>query len=157
MGKANLLVNPAANWIANFGVSALDPGEIYVVSHNGRYKIGRSTNAAVRIREARTWLPELEIIGVKPFWNVRHIERCMHVGFARCWSAGEWFEMVDRGYEETFLGGFKAFSDSDRDRNSVDFIYWFNGDGMAEFIIEQNRQRLSVPKFLKQESQIKKV
>jgi hypothetical protein len=38
------------------------------------------------------------------------------------------------------------------DRNSVDFIYWFNGEGMAEFLIEQASQKLSLPRFQKQES-----
>ncbi len=28
--------------------------------------------------------------------------------------------------------------------NSVAFIYWFNGDGMAEFVIERSRQNLRV-------------
>lgn len=50
------------------------------------------------------------------------------------------------------MEGFTAFSDEDPDRNSVDFIYWFNGDGMAEFLMEQASQKLSLPKFQRQES-----
>ncbi|MGY4352707.1 hypothetical protein ACVWXM_009200 [Bradyrhizobium sp. GM7.3] len=54
------------------------------------------------------------------------------------------------------LDGFTAFRDDDPDRNSVDFIYWFNGDGMVEFLIEMDRQKLSLSKFQKQESSTQK-
>jgi len=149
-------VRPAASWLHRFGVVPDDPGDVYVLEHGGRYKVGRSKTSSLRLRAAKTWLPDAKIIGVKPFWNVTRIERHIHEGFARCWYAGEWFELIDEGYREVFLEGFMEFSDTDRDNNSVDFIYWFNSNGMAEFVIERYRQGLTLPSFLRQESEIKK-
>ena len=57
---------------------------------------------------------------------------------------------------KSLLDGFRAFSDDDPDRNSVDFIYWYNGDGMVEFQIEMGRHRLTLPKFQKQEAATEK-
>jgi hypothetical protein len=91
--------------------------------------------------------------GIKPFWGVSHHERRLHVGFAAYWYSGEWFDFKDDDAAlELLLNGFTAFSDDNPDRNSVDFIYWFNGDGMIEFVIEMDRQNLTLPKFRKQES-----
>lgn len=139
-----------------FGVPALDPGDIYLIQHGNRFKIGKSKNITSRLKAAKTWLPDMEIIGIKPFWNVSQVERQLHTGFARCWYDGEWFELIDEGYHEVLLPNFLAFSDTNRDMNSVNFIYWFNGDGLAEFVMERQAQKLSLPKFLQQESEIKK-
>ena len=106
--------------------------------------------------EPRTWLPDIKVIGVKPFWNVTKLERKMHEGFSRCWYHGEWFQLIDEGYRDTLIDGFTAFSDTNRDMNSVDFIYWFNGEGMVEFSMERDGQELTLPQFLRQESEIKK-
>lgn len=142
-------------WIRYFGVSPEDPGYIYIIESNDRFKIGRTKSREQRFRAAKTWLPDMKLIGIKPFWNVRSVERCLHEGFARCWYGGEWFELLDEGYRETLLDAFAWFSDSDRDRNSVDFVYWFNSDGMSEFVIERSKQRITLPKFLRQESDVR--
>lgn len=133
-----------------------DPGSIYVIESLGRYKIGKTTDATARLRAAKTWLPDMQLKGCKPFWNVTVLERQLHIGFARCWYAGEWFNFENEEDRDLLLDGFLAFSDSDRDRNSIDFIYWMSGDGMAEFVRERHQQRLSIPKFLAQESLSKK-
>lgn len=130
----------------------VDPGYIYIIENQGKYKIGKSKRAQRRLGAARTWLPDMRLIGQKPFWGMSHHERCLHVGFASFWYSGEWFDFAGADVRDLLLDGFTAFSDDDPDRNSVDFIYWFNGDGMAEFLMEQSDQRLSLPKFQKQES-----
>lgn len=134
-----------------------DPGFIYIVESQGKYKIGKSKGAQKRLSAAKTWLPDMKLIGQKPFWRMSHHERCLHTGFARYWYSGEWFDFTgDDDARDLLLEGFTAFRDEDPDRNSVDFIYWFNGDGMAEFLIEQASQKLPLPKFQKQESINKK-
>ncbi|MFE1600603.1 GIY-YIG nuclease family protein [Methylobacterium sp. ID0610] len=142
--------------LAIFGISKIDDGYIYIIEDRGRYKIGKTTDAKTRTRAAKTWLPDMRLMGIKPFWNVSKVERMLHEGFCRGWYYGEWFEFEDEDYKETLLDGFIAFSDEDRDINSVNFIYWFNGEGMAEFSIERARQHLSLPKFVKQESNTQK-
>lgn len=150
------VVSEGAAWIRNFGVVAEDPGFIYIVENRNLFKIGRSKSKSSRMIAAKTWLPDMKLIGIKPFWNARHLERHLHEGFARCWYDGEWFDLIDEGYRETLLDGFSEFSDTDRDRNSVDFIYWFNGGGMSEFVFERHRQGLSLPEFLRRETEIKR-
>ena len=139
-------------FIRRFGVQPVDPGFIYMVQADGRYKIGRTQNPKSRIRSARTWLPKLEVIGIKPFWNSHEIEKYLHIGFARCWYGGEWFVPLDDGYKQELVDGFMEFYDDDINNNSVDFIYWFNSGGMAEFVREQFSQRRSIRKFLEQEA-----
>lgn len=138
-------------------ITRVDPGYLYVIENHGRYKIGKTTRAASRLRAAKTWLPDMTLIGFKPFWGVSHHERQLHIGFASYWYSREWFSFEgDDDARDLLIQGFTAFSDDNPDRNSVDFIYWFNGDGMTEFLIEMDRQKLSLPKFQKQESFIKK-
>lgn len=138
-------------------IHRVDPGFIYIVENHGRYKIGKTKKTEQRIRAAKTWLPDMKLIGVKPFWGVSYHERQLHTGFARHWYHGEWFDFKDEDeIRDLLLEGFCAFKDDNPDENSRDFIYWFNGDGMAEFQIEMSRQRLTLPKFQKQESGIKK-
>ncbi|HQS10879.1 MAG TPA: hypothetical protein PLK13_18810 [Xanthobacteraceae bacterium] len=135
----------------------VDPGFIYIVENHRKYKIGKSKRAQNRLNAAKTWLPDMKLIGQKPFWGMSHHERCLHTGFVSYWYSGEWFDFAgDDDARDLLLEGFTAFSDEDPDRNSVDFIYWFNGDGMAEFLMEQASQKLSLPKFQKQESINKK-
>jgi len=83
------------------------------------------------------YFPNLEVFGVIPD------------------DAG-YIYIIDEGYRDTLIDGFTAFSDTNRDMNSVDFIYWFNGDGMTEFVKERYEQGLTLPKFLRQESEVKK-
>ena len=54
------------------------------------------------------------------------------------------------------IEGFQALSDIDINRNSVDFIYWYSGSGMAEFVIEQNERRLPIRSFQRQETAVGK-
>lgn len=139
-----------------FGVRPMDPGFVYVLENQGRFKVGRTTDRATRLKDARTWLPDMNVIGIKPFWNHRQIERSLHQGFAHCWYAGEWFEMLDDDYRRVLVEGFEAFSDTDRDRNSADFIYWMNSDGMSEMVIERSRLGVSVGRFLKDVSSVRR-
>ncbi|MDX8514985.1 GIY-YIG nuclease family protein [Mesorhizobium captivum] len=134
-------------------IHRVDPGFIYIIESHSRYKIGKTKRTKDRLKTAKTWLPDMRLIGFKPFWGVSHHERQLHTGFARYWYAQEWFNFEgDSGVRGLLLDGFAAFSDDNPDRNSVDFIYWFNGEGMAEFLIEMDRQKLSLPKFQKRES-----
>jgi hypothetical protein len=135
-----------------FGVSNHDAGFIYLIENNERYKIGRSKSEYSRIREAKTWLPDMKVIACKPFWNIRLIEQLLHVGFSRSWYSGEWFafeDSIDRGI---LVEGLCEFSDWDRDWNSIDFIYWYNSSGLAEFAMERSHQQQSKAKFLRSES-----
>ncbi len=144
----------AEPWIKNFGVVAENPGFVYIIEHQKRFKIGRSKSRDSRLREAKTWLPDMNVIGVKPFWNACDAERCIHIGMASCWYKGEWYDEVDEGYRQILVDDFIAFSDTDINRNSVDFIYWMNGSGMSEFLAEISKQDLSKRKFLMQEASV---
>jgi hypothetical protein len=120
------------------------------MSNRDLYKIGKSTNPTRRIfRDAKTWLPDLQVIGIKPFWNVTDIERMLHEGLTGFWHDREWFKFQDDPFEEYFIETFQEFYDEDRDMNSVDFIYWYNGTGMAEFAMERQHQNLSLRKWLR--------
>ena len=127
-------------WILNFGVHAGDAGYVYVVEHLGKYKIGRSTNPKKRIQEARTWIPDVAIVGVKPFWWHRGVEDAIHVGLAQFWKQSEWYDFDGDEFVEYFLDEFTAFSDDDINSNSVNFIYMMNGTGMADFTLAQSER-----------------
>lgn len=130
-----------------FGVSKLDPGWLYIIKNGSLFKIGKTKNPNRRLlKEARTWLPDMEIVGVKPFWNISELERQLHSGLADHWYSGEWHQFPDDTYDWLF-DDFRGFYDEDRDMNSVDFIYWINGSGMAELIIEQNNRRISLKRW----------
>lgn len=136
-----------------WGIRRVDPGYIYIIESHGRYKVGKTKRTENRLKAARTWLPDIKLIGIKPFWGVSHHERLLHVGFANYWYSGEWFNFDgDDDARNLLIDGFTAFTDDNPDRNSVDFIYWYNGEGMVEFLMEMDRQKLSLPKFQKQES-----
>ncbi len=128
-----------------FGVPRRDPGWVYIIRTGELLKVGKTKNPRRRLfGEAKTWLPELEIIGVKPFWNFGYVERMLHEGLAQFWHAGEWFRFP-KNYDYEFLTeGFREFYDDDRDLNSVDFIYWFNSSGMDESSIERHSHKLSL-------------
>jgi hypothetical protein len=138
-------------------VRRIDPGYIYIFESNDRYKIGKTKSAKERLKAAKTWLPDMTLIGFKPFWGVSYHERLLHTGFAAYWYSGEWFGFEgDYDARDLLLGGFCAFSDDSPDRNSVDFIYWYNGEGMVEFQIAMAEQNQTLPKFQKQESGVQK-
>ena len=111
------------------------------------FKIGKTRNPKQRLRQARTWAPDIEVIAVKPFWNISELERMLHEGLADNWHKGEWFEISDESIQEFLIDGFRGFYQKDRDMNSVDFIYWYNGSGMMEFQMERCERRVSLRKF----------
>lgn len=133
-------------------IHRVDPGYIYILENNGRYKIGKTKCAKDRLKSAKTWLPDMTLMGFKPFWGMSHHERQLHTALATYWYSGEWFNFEgDENARDFLLEGFAAFSDDNPDRNSVDFIYWYNG-GMVEFQMAMHEQKLTLPKFQKQES-----
>ncbi|KQW81878.1 hypothetical protein ASC65_11370 [Brevundimonas sp. Root1279] len=98
----------------------------------------------------------MKLVGFKPFWGMSYHERLLHTGLAQFWYFGEWFRFEGEDeIREWFVDNFTAFSDDDPDMNSVNFIYWCH-DGMIEFQIDMDRQKLSLPKFQRQESVQKK-
>ena len=142
------MVANSVSLVQPWGVPRRDPGSIYVFRDRNRLKIGKTTRPiAQRVRAARTWAPDAELLGERPFWNISRIERHLHCGFAQGWYAGEWFEFQDKSIEHVLLDGFLQFSDTNRDMNSVDFIYWMNSDGMSELIMDRNRSGLSLRRF----------
>lgn len=138
--------------LANFGVQPRDPGYIYVLGAGSRLKIGRSVNRATRIKQAKTWLPECEVIGVKPFWNHKVVEKYLQLGMARFWITGEWYEFEGDEFEDLFLTEFRAFSEQDINRNSVDFIYFMNSTGMSELTLEFSARKSSKLGFQREET-----
>ena len=114
---------------------------VYVIQTGKRLKIGRSKHRHTRIRDAKTWLPDMTVIGVKPFWNVSDLEKELHTGLAQWWYEGEWFDLGNDPCLESFLNNFVAFADEDdwRDRNSVNFLYWMHD--MAEIAMERSHTR----------------
>lgn len=143
-GKPNLSI---------FGVQPVDPGYLYIFENGARFKIGKTNNPTNRIKEARTWIPDIKIVGIKPFWQAHRLERLLHSGLAQFWVGGEWFEFPDDTYDFLYEG-FEEFHDGpdivDRDWNSVDFIYWFNSSGMSELVMEQNSREISLKRWLKE-------
>ncbi|MBI4967827.1 MAG: GIY-YIG nuclease family protein [Rhodospirillales bacterium] len=136
-----------------WNIYRVDPGYIYMFESNGRYKIGKTKSTKDRLKAAKTWLPDLTLIGFKPFWGVLYHERLLHTGFANYWYFGEWFNFEgDDDARDLLLEGFVAFSDDNPDTNSINFIYWYNGEGMVEFQVAMHDQKLTLPKFQNQES-----
>ena len=131
-----------------FGVVRSDPGSLYILEHGRCFKIGKTGNPERRMREARTWIPDIRIVGIKPFWGISDLERLLHCGLAQFWTGGEWFEFPDDSYG-SFFEGFDEFYDDDPDWNSVDFIYWFSSSGMGELVMEQNHRRISLKRWLR--------
>jgi hypothetical protein len=125
----------------------VDPGWLYILKNQGLFKIGKTTDPGRRLREARTWLPDGEIIGVKPFWDIHKFERTLLCGLANCWHEGEWHRFPDEGWTEAVVQGFQAFHNHDRNKNTVDFGYWISGSGMAELVMEQNYHRISLRRW----------
>lgn len=137
-------------------IQRVDPGYLYVIEDKGRFKIGKSRSTKERLKAAKTWLPDMNLIGFRPFWGVSHSERLLHAGLSRFWYAGEWFSFEGEDeMREWFVENFNAFSDEDPDMNSVNFIYWCH-DGMLELQIEMDCQNLSLPKFQRQASDVHK-
>ncbi len=139
--------------LAVFGVRRQDPGWLYMIKNGDLLKIGKTTNPARRLyRDAKTWLPDMELIGVKPFWDYSRRERELHCGVANFWYAGEWHRFPTENNAEFLVEGFKEFNDDDIDQNSVDFIYWINGSGMAELLHEQCDRQISLRRWQREAS-----
>lgn len=138
-----------AQWGAIYGIRLVKPGYIYLVRDKGRFKIGRSINPARRLATAKTWNPDLTIVGVKPFWDHERLEKALHCGFADSWYSREWFKPYDKEYASLLVEGFKEFSDRETDRfpNTEDCMRWIAANGMAEFLIEHAHRRQSLRAF----------
>lgn len=129
----------------------VDPGWLYILKQGDLLKVGKTTNPRHRIREARTWLPDGEIVGIKPFWHIHEFERTLLCGIANFWHKGEWHRFPDDSWSGCLTDGFRNFDDRDRSKNTVDFSYWISGSGMGEVIAEQNRRRISLSQFQREE------
>jgi len=141
--------------LKNWNISKNDPGWVYIIKNVGLYKFGKTTNPKKRIQEARTWIPDLEVLAVKPFWNVSVIEHAMHQGMAEFWYDKEWFRIDDDLYE-CIIEGFQSFYDEDRDMNSVNFSYWYHGSGLSEFAAERADREERLLEFQRNESRHKR-
>jgi hypothetical protein len=130
-----------------FGVVKRDPGWLYLMRAGDLFKIGKTKNPKRRIRDAHTWSPDIEVIAMKPFWNISELERMIHEGLSDCWHKGEWFKFLDDDMRDFMVEGLCGFYEMDRDMNSVDFIYWYNGSGMVEFQMERDSRRVSLKRF----------
>lgn len=148
-----MIFKDAGSVMPVWNVYRADPGYIYILESHSRYKIGKTKHTKDRLKAAKTWLPDMTLIGFKPFWGMSYHERLLHIGFANYWYSGEWFNFDgDDEARDLLLKGFVAFSDDSPDSNSVNFIYWYNGEGMVEFQTAMHDQMLSLSKFQKQES-----
>jgi hypothetical protein len=103
------------------------------------------------LRAARTWIPDVKVIGVKPFWHVADLERSLHIALTDYWIDGEWFDFGEDEFQEYFIETFQEFYDDDINRNSVDFIYWMNSTGMSEFTWEFSSRGISLPEWRRQD------
>ena len=122
----------------------LDPGWLYIVKVGPQFKVGKTTNPTRRLRAARTWLPQFDLVGIKPFWNIGKLERELLAGLAQFWSSGEWHAFPDDTYDSIFEE-FREFYEDDRDMNSVDFIYWMHQFG--EILMEYNSRGVTLRKW----------
>lgn len=128
--------------------SPSDPGYIYVLRDRGRYKIGKSKQPRSRIRSARTWIPDVQTIGVKPFWFHGELEKYLQVGLAQFSLQREWYDFEGDEFEDWFVEEWTSFHDGQPDKNTRDFTYFMNGTGMAEFTLAWSSQEISKSKFL---------
>lgn len=145
-----------ASKIPVWGIPRANAGYLYVIESNGRLKIGKSKNRETRIRAARTWLPDMTVIGVKPFWQMDALEYRLHEGLAQWWYEGEWFDFGDDPYKEDFLHDFRAFQDDDaeRDMNSINAAHWMSE--MIEIAMEHASRDQSLRAFQRELSDTKR-
>jgi hypothetical protein len=137
-------------------IPRLNPGYLYVIRAGERLKIGKSKDRASRIHAAKTWLPDMTLIGVKPFWIVDRFEKDLHEGLAQWWYEGEWFHPGDDPYLDDFLLNFCAFSDDEtqRDMNSINFLYWIHD--IAEVAMERASRGARLRAFQRDVSEVRK-
>lgn len=129
-----------------------DPGFIYLLRDRGRYKVGRTTSPKHRLSVARTWIPDIEVIGMKPFWFHSELESYVHVGLAMFSYKGEWFDFEGDEFEEQFIDEFKFFTEENPIKNTRSFTYFINGTGMNELTLEWSRLGNSKRQFLRETS-----
>ena len=92
-------------------VHRVDPGYLYLIHDNGRYKLGKTKTEKDRLKAAKTWLPDMKLVAFKPFWGISHHERLLHTALVRHWYAGEWFKFDnDHETEMYILSGFSTFT-----------------------------------------------
>jgi hypothetical protein len=125
----------------------INPGWLYILKNGDLLKIGKTTDPLRRLRQAQTWLPDGEVIGMKPFWCIHEFERTLLCGIANFWYEGEWHKFPDETWSNFLIEGFRMFDDHDRNRNTVDFGYWIGSSGMAELVVEQNHRRISLRRW----------
>src|SRR5207237_9317414 len=73
------------------------PGYIYLVkAGDGYYKIGRSQNVEVRMKEIGLQLPfPFEVLHIIPAKDMYGSERKLHEQYAPCHLNGEWFALTE--------------------------------------------------------------
>lgn len=125
----------------------IDPGWLYILKNGDLLKVGKTTNPKRRLREMQTWLPDGEVVGIKPFWHMHEFERTLLCGIANFWHEGEWHRFPGESWSHSLTDEFRIFDDHDRGKNTVDFGYWIGGSGMGELIMEQNYRRISLRRF----------
>jgi hypothetical protein len=140
----SILNSPLPGWTA---CQPVDPGWLYILRADTLFKIGKTTNPRRRLREAQTWLPDGEVVGMKPFWTIHQFERTLLCGIANAWHEGEWHRFPDASWSDPLIEGFRQFDDHDRNKNTVDFGYWIGSSGMGELIAEQNYRRISLRRW----------
>jgi len=139
-----------------YQIPRVNPGYLYIIQAGGRLKVGKSKDSKSRLRAAKTWLPDMTLVGIKPFWNVDKCERELHEGLAQWWYDGEWFHPGDDPYLEGFISNFCAFSDNEdeRDANSVNFLYWMHD--FLELALERSSRGNGLRAFQREVSDVKK-
>lgn len=125
----------------------VNPGWLYILKSGTLFKVGKTTNPARRLRQAQTWLPNGDVVGMKPFWCIHEFERTLLCGIANFWREGEWHEFPDETWSDFLITGFRMFDNHDRNKNTVDFGYWIGGSGIGELIAEQNHRRISLRRW----------
>ncbi|MGY3670932.1 GIY-YIG nuclease family protein (plasmid) [Marinovum sp. KMM 9989] len=129
-----------------------DPGFIYLFSDRGRYKVGRTIAPEKRIKAARTWIPDIQVIGMKPFWFHSELESYIHVGLAAFAFDREWFDFEGDEFKQEFIDEFSFFKDEDPIGNTRSFAYFVNGTGMNGFTLDWSSQGCSKRQFLRDNS-----
>ena len=84
-------------------VHRVDPGYLYLIHDNGRYKLGKTKTEKDRLKAAKTWLPDMKLVAFKPFWGISHHERLLHTALVRHWYAGEWFKFDNDHETEMYI------------------------------------------------------
>src|ERR1700730_6157812 len=105
--KSEIVTTPLPLWT---NVRPIDPGWLYILQNGDLLKIGKTKNPKRRLcREARTWLPDGNVIGVKPFWEIHDFERTLLCGLANHWHSGEWHHFPDSSYSDFLTNDFRLF------------------------------------------------